>query len=194
MNEAALNFLGEDITTKRGKEFAIDVLTFMRDRLLKYQDETGDVWNLEATPAEGTTRRLAAMDKKKYPEIIVANEGTYKKDNAAPYYTNSSHAPVGYTNDVFEVLDNQDELQSLYTGGTVLHFYIGESISDFKSVKKLVKTIAENYKLPYYTITPTFSVCPIHGFLSGEHEYCPKCDAELARKIHAKRATEMSDL
>lgn len=156
----------------------------MRDKLIAYQEETGDVWNLEATPAEGTTRRLAAADKKRYPEIIVANEDAYIYEEATPYYTNSTHLPVGYTSDAFESLDHQDSLQSLYTGGTVSHLYIGESISDYRSVQKLVKTIAEKYKLPYFTITPTFSICPVHGFLSGEHEYCPKCDAALKVKIN----------
>jgi len=187
MNEALRNFNGEDMTTEKGIEFAEEVLVFMRDILLKYQDETGDMWNLEATPAEGTTRRLAAFDKKKFGDIIVANEDVYNEDDVAPYYTNSTHLPVGYTNDVFEALDLQDNLQSLYTGGTVMHFYLGESIADTESVKKMVKVIAENYKTPYYTITPTFSVCPKHGYLSGEHEYCPKCDDEIAIKIDAKK-------
>jgi len=179
MNEASLNLHGCTIATKEGKEFAEETLIFMRDKLIAYQEETGDVWNLEATPAEGTTRRLAAFDKKKYPDIIVANEDSFNKTGAAPYYTNSSHLPVDYTSDAFESLDHQDSLQALYTGGTVSHMYLGESIKDYRSVEKLVKTIAEKYTLPYFTITPTFSVCPVHGFLSGEHQYCPKCDAEL---------------
>ncbi len=171
MNEACLNFLGTDMATEAGVKFADKVLTFMRDRLQKFQKETENIYNLEATPAEGTSYRLALKDKKKYPDIITAG-----KDR--PYYTNSSQLPVNYTDDIFEALDLQDSLQSKYTGGTVLHLFLGEKVSDGRSVKKLIKTIFENYRLPYITITPTFSVCPIHGYLAGEHFYCPKCKEE----------------
>jgi len=179
MNEALLNFNSEDMTTKKGVEFAEKVLNFMRDRLTEYQEETDDVWNLEATPAEGTTRRLATFDKKRYPDIIVANGKNYREKGVVPYYTNSSQLPVGYTDDVFEALDLQDNIQTLYTGGTTFHTFLGEAMPSVKSVKNLVRKIAENYRLPYFTITPSFSICPKHGYLSGEHKYCPKCDAEM---------------
>jgi ribonucleoside-triphosphate reductase len=176
MNEACLNFLGTDISTEAGVKFADKVLTFMRDRLQKFQKETENIYNLEATPAEGTSYRLALKDKKEYPDIITAGKDL-------PYYTNSSQLPVNCTDDIFEALDLQDTLQSKYTGGTVLHLFLGEKVSDGRSVRKLIKTIFENYRLPYITITPTFSVCPIHGYLAGEHFYCPKCKEEvLGRK------------
>lgn len=178
MNEMLLNFSGNDITTEEGKAFAEEILDKMRDKMTEFQEETGCLFNLEATPAEGTTRRLAAIDKKLYPAIVVANNKDFVDFGAAPYYTNSTQLPVTYTSDIFEALDHQESLQVKYTGGTVIHFYIGESISDYTSVKKLIKTIAENYKIPYYTITPTFSVCPKHGFISGKHVFCPKCDEE----------------
>jgi ribonucleoside-triphosphate reductase len=144
-----------------------------------YQEETGNMYNLEATPAEGTATRFAKRDKEQYSDIIVANEEAYQTMSAKPYYTNSSQLPVGYTDDIFEALDLQDDLQTLYTGGTVLHGFIGERIDDIATVKKLVKKIAENYHLPYFTISPTFSVCPKHGYIKGEHEYCPICDEEI---------------
>lgn len=172
MNEAALNFGGADITTASGNEFAISVLEYMRERIMDYQNKTNNLYNLEATPAEGTTRRLAKQDIKKCKKIITAG------NPEIPYYTNSTQLPIGFTDDVFEVLDLQDELQSKYTGGTVLHAFIGEAMPTSESVKNLVRKIASTYKLPYFTITPTFSVCPIHGYLAGEHEYCPKCDEE----------------
>ncbi len=171
MNEACLNFIGTDIAAKTGVKFANKVLTFMRDRLQEFQKETENIYNLEATPAEGTSYRLALKDKNKYPDIITAG-----KDR--PYYTNSSQLPVNCTDDIFEALDLQDGLQSKYTGGTVLHLFLGEKVSDGRSVRKLIKTIFENYRLPYITITPTFSICPIHGYLTGEHFYCPKCKEE----------------
>jgi ribonucleoside-triphosphate reductase len=167
MNEACRNFLGVDIADPTGKAFAVRVLRFMRERLAQYQDETGHLYNLEATPAEGATYRLAKQDRSRYSDIIAA--GT--KD--VPYYTNSTHLPVGYTGDIFEALEHQDELQVLYTGGTVLHGFIGEQIDDWKQARLLVRRIAENYRLPYYTLTPTFSICPIHGYIPGEHEFCP---------------------
>jgi ribonucleoside-triphosphate reductase (formate) len=179
MNEAILNFMpGENITTEKGKTFALKILDFMRERLSEYQEETGNIYNLEATPGEGTTYRFARMDKKRFGRIIVANEEAYQK-GAKPYYTNSSQLPVNFTEDVFEALDIQDELQCKYTGGTVFHTFVGEKMT-IDSVKKMVKKISNNYHLPYFTLTPTFSVCPIHGYLNGEHEYCPKCDAEIA--------------
>ena len=178
MNECIVNFMpGENITTERGSKFALKVLHFMRSKLEEYQIETENIYNLEATPGEGTSYRFAREDKKRFGRIIVANEKVVKDGKAKPYYTNSTHIPVSFTDDLFEALDLQDELQVQYTGGTVLHGFIGEKINK-DAVKILVKKIAENYHLPYFTITPTFSVCPIHGYLAGEHEYCPKCDEE----------------
>jgi ribonucleoside-triphosphate reductase (formate) len=175
MNEAILNFTNgkENITTDRGKKFATEILDFMRDILKDYQEETGNLYNLEATPAEGTTTRFAKEDKKQIPGIIQA--GT----NEAPFYTNSSQLPVGYTDDPFEALEQQNELQCKYTWGTVLHLYMGERISDSKACKQLVKKVIENYQLPYITISPVFSICPKHGYVVGEHDFCPKCDREL---------------
>jgi len=184
MNEALKNFLGDDIASKNGGALAKEILDFMRERLMDYQTETNNLYNLEATPAEGTSYRLARLDKKKYPDMIVANEENYQKFGAAPYYTNSSNLPVQHTEDIFEALDIQDDIQTRYTGGTVMHGFLGERIEDTKSCKQLVKKIAENYRLPYFTITPTFSVCPIHGYLAGEHFYCPKCDAEIGYREH----------
>ena len=179
MNEAALNLLGEDLTASAGHNFAIEVLDFMREKLMDYQLETNNLYNLEATPAEGTAYRFAKADKVKFPDIIVANEQAYHENGADPYYTNSSQLPVDFTDDIFEALDLQDDLQTRYTGGTVLHGFIGEKMPSAEATKKLVKKIAENYHLPYYTITPTFSVCPVHGYIAGEHFFCPKCDAEM---------------
>jgi ribonucleoside-triphosphate reductase len=167
MNEACLNFLGVSIADPAGKAFAIRILQFMRARLQTYQEETGYLFNLEATPAEGASYRLAKADKRLYPNILTA--GT---DNV-PYYTNSTHLPVGYTCDIFDALEHQDDLQVLYTGGTVLHGFIGEQIDDWQQARLLVRRIAENYRLPYYTLTPTFSICPVHGYIAGEHPYCP---------------------
>jgi len=167
MNEACLNFLDASIADPAGKEFAVRVLRLMRERLSQYQQETGHLYNLEATPGEGATYRLARIDARMYPNIRTA--GT--KD--VPYYTNSTHLPVGYTDDIFEALEHQDDLQVLYTGGTVLHGFIGEQIDDWRQARLLVKRIAERYRLPYYTLTPTFSVCPVHGYIAGRHEYCP---------------------
>ena len=179
MNEAVLNFMNKDITTIEGQNFAVKVMTKMQERLVKYQEETNNMYNLEATPAEGTSYRLARLDKENYGnEIIAANEDRVISENADPYYTNSSHLPVGFTSDIFTALDLQDNLQQIYTGGTVFHGFLGEKMPGIKSTKLLVKRIAENYSLPYYTITPTFSICPIHGYLPGEHEYCPICAAE----------------
>jgi ribonucleoside-triphosphate reductase len=179
MNEAALNLLGKDLTQPEGHQFAVEVLDFMRERMMDYQNETNNLFNLEATPAEGTAYRFAKADKQKYPDIICANEKAYRENGADPYYTNSSQLPVNYTEDIFEALDLQDDLQTRYTGGTVLHGFIGERMPSAESTKKLVKKIAENYHLPYFTITPTFSVCPVHGYIPGEHFFCPKCDQEI---------------
>ena len=151
----------------------------MRERLMDYQNETNNLYNLEATPAEGTSYRFAKIDKKKFADIIVANEEKHQQKEDPPYYTNSSHLPVYYTDDIFEALDKQDSLQTRYTGGTVLHGFVGEKMPSGESVKKLVKKISENYHLPYFTITPTFSICPKHGYLAGEHMYCPECDKEI---------------
>lgn len=166
LNEACLNFLGCSIADKEGMEFSLKVLEFMRERISDYQEKTGHIYNLEATPAEGTSYRLARIDKNKYPEIICAGDSN-------PYYTNSSWLPVGYTDDIFEALDLQEPLQEKYTGGTVFHCFIGERINDENQVAALVKRIAESYKIPYFTITPTFSICPVHGYIAGEHEECP---------------------
>jgi len=177
MNEALLNFMGVNIASEEGRKFTIKTLDFMRDRLQDYQEETGNIFNLEATPAEGTSYRLARLDKKKYPNIIVANEKRLKS-GAAPYYTNSTQLPVDLTDDIFEALKLQDDIQTKYTGGTVLHGFLGERMPSGDSVKSLVRKIATNFRLPYFTITPTFSVCPIHGYIPGEHEFCPICAEE----------------
>jgi anaerobic ribonucleoside-triphosphate reductase len=176
MNEACLNLLGVSVGSTEGKNFAGEVLHYMRERLISYQKETGDLFNLEATPAEGTSYRLALKDKNKFPDIIVANEDRYQKGEE-PFYTNSSQLPVNYTNDIFESLTLQDPLQTKYTGGTVIHLFLGERIEDSASVPSLVKKICENFKLPYFSLTPTFSVCPKHGYVSGEHLKCPSCNA-----------------
>jgi ribonucleoside-triphosphate reductase (formate) len=178
MNEAIMNFMpGENIATPRGKKFSIKILNFMREKLEEYQEETGNIYNLEATPAEGTSYKFARNDKKRFGRIIVANERAFRDTNSKPYYTNSTQLPVNYTTDIFEALELQDDLQTLYTGGTVFHTFIGEKLSK-EGAKKLVKKITERFHLPYITLTPTFSICPIHGYLTGEHEYCPKCDQE----------------
>lgn len=178
MNEGIMNFMpGENIATEKGKDFALRVLKFMREKLEEYQLETGNIYNLEATPGEGTSYRFAILDKRRFGRIISANEEAYKKGIAHPYYTNSTQLPVNFTDDILEALDLQEELQMQYTGGTVLHGFIGEKI-DKEAAKKIIRKITENYKIPYVTITPTFSICPIHGYLSGEHEYCPKCELE----------------
>ena len=192
VNEACINLLGKNITEDEGYAFAKEVLDFMREKMMDYQTETNELFNLEATPAEGTAYRFARLDKEKYPEIIVANEQAWKDKKAAPYYTNSTQLPVGYTDDIFEALRLQDDLQTRYTGGTVLHGFIGERLPSAESTKALVKKIAHNFKLPYFTITPTFSVCPVHGYLDGEHEYCPYCDEEMgyADVVKVNRPTD----
>jgi ribonucleoside-triphosphate reductase len=175
MSEACENLGLGDIGSARGREFALATLDFMRERLVGYQTETGNLYNLEATPAEGTSYRLARKDKESHPGILAANEKAVREHGTAPYYTNSSHLPVDFTDDLFEALDHQDELQTRYTGGTVLHLYLGERIDDPEAVKSLVRTIAEGYRMPYFSLTPTFSVCPEHGYLDGEHFTCPRC-------------------
>lgn len=176
MNESLLNFMGKDMGSEAGRAFTLKVMSFMRGRLKTYQEETDNLYNLEASPAEGTAYRLARLDKKKFPDIITSGE-------AEPYYTNSTQLPVGYTDDLFEALNLQDEIQCQYTGGTVFHGFIGEAIEDTETCKRLIRTIAERYHLPYFTITPTFSVCPIHGYLPGRHEECPKCKEERKRRL-----------
>lgn len=168
MNEACLNFLGKNIATKEGQEFSIKVLKFMRDKIKEFQRETGNIYNLEATPAEGTSYIFALSDKKKYPKIITAGK-------KVPYYTNSTNLPVNFTSDIFEALKHQEPLQILYNGGTIFHTFLGERVADAESCKLLVKRIAENFRIPYFTITPTFSVCIDHGYIVGEHFRCPKC-------------------
>lgn len=176
-NEACLNLLGVNIADKRGLEFANKIMDFMTDVIIDYKKETGNNYNLEASPAEGASYRLAKKDKENYPDIIVANEKEYKK-GAKPFYTNSTQLPVNFTDDIFEALNLQDELQAKYTGGTVIHIFAGERIYDLDVMKNLVKKICTNYKLPYFTFTPTFSICKTHGYIAGEHFKCPKCNVE----------------
>ena len=181
MNECCLNFLGVDISTPKGKEFAEKVLSYMRKRLADYQEETGELFNLEATPAESTSYRLARHDKEQYPDIITS--GTKE-----PFYTNSSQLPVDYTADVFEALDHQEALQTKYTGGTMFHVYMGEAIKDWETCRDLVRSIASTYRIPFFTISPTYSICPVHGYISGEHFTCPKCKAEVEQELKHKLA------
>jgi len=176
-NEACLNFLGKDLTTLEGQKFMLEVLDFMNEKLRDFQAKDDQMYNLEATPAEGTSYRLARIDKEKYPKIIVANEDAVKK-GAAPYYTNSTQLPVDFTDDLFEALDLQDALQCKYTGGTVFHAFLGERLPSGEVVKRLVEKIAKNYRLPYFTLTPTFSICMEHGYITGEHPKCPVCGKE----------------
>ena len=174
MNEACVNLLGEGIASERGHAFAMEVMEAMKTRLTAYSEETGHPYNLEATPAEGTAHRLAKMDKAKYPDILCANEAAVAK-GGAPFYTNSTQLPVDYTDDPLEVLEKQDGLQSLYTGGTVQHLFMGERIRDTKALRGFVKTVCDNFSLPYFSITPTFSVCPSCGYQDGEKQECPTC-------------------
>ncbi|HPX10234.1 MAG TPA: ribonucleoside triphosphate reductase, partial [Candidatus Cloacimonas sp.] len=170
MNEAMQNFMNENLGTKKAQAFALKIMDFLRKRLLEFQEETQNNYNLEATPAEGTSYRLALLDKKQFPNIICAN-----CDGDSPFYTNSSQLPVNFSDDIFEVLDLQDELQTKYTGGTVLHIFGGERVEYGQSIKALIKTVCEGYRLPYFTFSPTFSICPIHGYLDGEQPICPVC-------------------
>ncbi len=178
LNEALINFMHKDIGTEEGIKFALKIMRFMREKLIKYQEETGHLYNLEATPSEGTSFELAKFDKEKFPDIITEGEDV-------PYYTNSSQLPVNYTDDPFELTEKQEELQVLYTGGTVIHYFLGESLNSGEEAKVFVKKMFENYKVPYITITPTFSVCPKHGYIRGEWKYCPYCDRELVEKYKA---------
>ena len=177
MNEACLNLFGRDIGSDKGQVFALKTMDYLRIIISEIQEETNEMFNLEATPAEGTSYRLAMIDKEKFPEIICANEEEYRK-GAAPFYTNSTQLPVNYTDDIFEALELQDDLQARYTGGTVLHFYLGEQVSDVETIKALIKKVVNNFGLPYFTLTPTFSVCPSHGYLNGEQKNCTVCGKE----------------
>jgi len=177
MNEACLNFLGGNIASDEGQRFALRVMDYIRDMISEIQDETGEIFNLEATPAEGTSYRLAMLDKNTFPNIICANEDAYQ-EGATPYYTNSTQLPVNYTDDIFETLSLQDDLQTRYTGGTVLHIFLGEMVRDLTAVKGLVKKIATRYRLPYFTLTPTFSICPSHGYIDGKQDTCSQCSED----------------
>lgn len=185
MNEACLNLIGEGIGDEISRNFALKVMDFMRAKIVEFQKETGNNYNLEATPAEGTSYRLAKMDKEKLVSIKCANDEDYYNKGAKPFYTNSSQLPINFTDDIFEVLDHQDGLQTKYTGGTVVHIYAGERIYDKNIMKNLVKKICTNYKLPYFTFSPTFSSCPNHGYIEGEHFTCPKCgeDSEVFSRV-----------
>jgi ribonucleoside-triphosphate reductase len=174
MNEACVNLFGKDIGTDQGRSFALRVSDFIRHKLLLLQEMTGNNYNFEATPAEGTSYRMARLDKKTIPDIICANEDAYRQGHE-PYYTNSSQLPVNYTDDIFEALDLQDEIQTKYTGGTVMHLFAGERVDNPEVIKLLVKKICLGYKIPYFTFSPTFSVCPGHGYLTGNHTVCPDC-------------------
>ena len=181
MNECCLTFLGVNITDKKGYQFACEVLDHMRSKMQDYQEKTGELFNLEATPAESTSYRLARHDKTNFPGIITSG-----KDE--PYYTNSSQLPVDYTSDVFEALDQQEKLQTKYTGGTVFHMFLGEQIKDWRACRDLVKKVFTNYRIPYFTISPTYSICPVHGYIAGEHFECPKCKAEKEAELRKKLA------
>jgi len=177
MNEAVLNLLGCNIASPDGKDFAVKVLSFMREKLSDFQEETGNIYNLEATPAEGTSYRLARIDKVRHPDIIVANEKNVAA-GAEPFYTNSSQLPVDHDGDLFEALEHQESLQTLYTGGTVFHIYLGERLYSWESAAEIIKKVAWNSRLPYFTLTPTFSICPTHGYINGEQKQCPTCGAK----------------
>jgi len=186
MNEALKNFMGETTSSPKGIKFAEEILVHMRNKMIKYQEETGNLYNLEATPAEGTAYRLARHDRDKYPDMIFANGQIGESKRIEPYYTNSTQLPVGHTYDFFEALDLQESLQTKYTGGTVLHGFLGERINDIETTKKLVKTISSKYSLPYFTLSPTFSICPSHGYLVGEHQLCPKCVVEQKCEVYSR--------
>jgi ribonucleoside-triphosphate reductase len=177
MNEAVLNLLGCSIGSPDGAEFAARVLAFMREKLSSFQEQTGNIYNLEATPAEGTSYRLARIDRKKYKDIIVANE-KHTRTGAEPFYTNSSQLPVDYEGDLFEALEHQEKLQTLYTGGTVFHIFLGERVHSWKAAADLIRRVSWNSHLPYFTLTPTFSICHAHGYMGGEHKKCPECGAD----------------
>ncbi len=177
LNEAILNLFGVNIGSPQGTDFAISVLTFMREKLIEFQKESESIYNLEATPAEGTSYRLARIDKKRHPDIIAANEKNVVT-GAEPFYTNSSQLPVDYEGDLFEALEHQDRLQTLYTGGTVFHIFLGERLHSWKAAADLIRKVSWNSHLPYFTLTPTFSICPTHSYLTGEHKQCPTCGAK----------------
>jgi len=177
LNEAIINLLGQNIASRDGQAFAVKMLTFMRNRLADFQEETGSIYNLEATPAEGTSYRLARIDTRRYKDIIVANQKQVIANHAEPFYTNSSQLPVDFAGDLFEALEHQEALQTLYTGGTVFHIFLGERLNSWKSAAELIKKVAWSSRLPYFTLTPTFSVCPTHGYISGEHKQCLTCGA-----------------
>jgi anaerobic ribonucleoside-triphosphate reductase len=177
INESVVNLLGVNIATREGKDFAVKTLGFMRKRLVEFQEETGNIYNLEATPAEGTSYRLARLDKRKYKEIRTANEFLVQTQHAEPFYTNSSQLPVDFEGDLFEALEHQESLQTLYTGGTVFHIFLGERLHSWQSAAALIRKVSSSSRLPYFTLTPTFSVCPNHGYTSGEHKQCPVCGA-----------------
>jgi anaerobic ribonucleoside-triphosphate reductase len=177
INEAIINLLGQNIATQEGQAFAVKILTFLRNRLADFQEETGSIYNLEATPAEGTSYRLARIDTRRYKDILVANQKQVVANHAEPFYTNSSQLPVDFAGDLFEALEHQEVLQSLYTGGTVFHIFLGERLNSWKAAAELIKKVAWSSKLPYFTLTPTFSVCTSHGYISGEHKHCPTCGA-----------------
>jgi anaerobic ribonucleoside-triphosphate reductase len=177
MNEACINFMDQGIHTQEGQAFAVRVMDHIRSKIEQLQEETDEIFNLEATPAEGTTYRFASKDKAKFENIVCANEQEYK-NGSDPFYTNSTHLPVNYTDDIFEALELQDPLQTKYTGGTVQHLFLGEEVTDTEAVKNLVSKVSNTFHLPYFTLTPTFSVCPSHGYLAGEHDKCDTCDAD----------------
>jgi ribonucleoside-triphosphate reductase len=185
MNECLQNFLGKETTiaTEQGQSFALAILRFMKEKLADFQEETGELFNLEATPAESTSYRLAKHDRDRYPRIITAGGVVGQGE---PYYTNSTQLPVMETDDIFEALDLQEELQAAYTGGTVFHTFLGEAVEDWRSCRELVRIIAQKYRIPYFTISPTFSVCPVHGYLIGEHFNCPKCKEEKENELRLK--------
>jgi ribonucleoside-triphosphate reductase len=188
MNECCINFLGKDITTSKGYEFSLKVMDFMRDKLALIQEETGNIYNLEATPAESTSYRLARIDRQLFPDIAVANSESVLK-GAKPYYTNSTQLPVSFTNDLFEALEHQEKLQEKYTGGTVFHIFLGEKQPNPELVKELIRKVLSKFRLPYITLSPTFSICPSHGYLFGEHRTCPKCKSageEVACEVFSR--------
>jgi len=184
MNEACINFMGKEIASEPGQKFSLRVMDFIRDLIAETQDTTGDIFNLEATPAEGTSYRLCMLDKKQFPDIQCANEAEYRK-GAAPYYTNSTQLPVNYSDDIFESLMLQDSLQSKYSGGTVFHIFLGEQVIDTEVIKGLINKTTSNFRLPYFTLTPTFSICPSHGYLDGRQEKCSSCkqDTEVYSRV-----------
>ena len=186
LNECCRNFLGQDIVSARGKEFVEEMLVYMRSRLSDYQEETGELFNLEATPAESTSYRLARHDKERFPDIITSGED-------APFYTNSSQLPVDFTSDIFEAMDHQESLQTKYTGGTVFHTFLGEAVKDWKACRDLIKTVTKNYRIPYITISPTFSICRVHGYLNGEQFECPKCKVENEQRLKIQLAALESE-